>query len=335
MPVAAPAQYVAAPAPVAVAPGLSAASITDADSARAALGECALILQRAGDALRAADPRDPSGYRLMRAGLWLELGGDPYAPGGDGRTMLDPPMDHVREALPSLLAAGSFADLLAAAEEVAASNVLWLDPHRYVAAALDGLGEEYAAAKQAVLGEVAVLLRRAPNMPQMTFNDGTPLADDDTKAWIQAEVAAGGGGGGGGPARARSYVDKPLSEARKLLAGEQPVEALAVLSKAALAAPSPVDRFRTKLGLAQLCIELQQIVIARAQLEELERIAEHHRLLDWLPELCAEVYAGLYTCLRAMNQGYEVPPEAREKEQRVFERLCQLDASAAFKLTLG
>lgn len=331
---AAPAQYVAAAAPVVVASGLSAASITDADSARAALGECALILQRAGDALRAADPRDATGYRLMRAGIWLELGGDPYAPGGDGRTMLDPPMAHVRDALPSLLAAGSFADLLAAAEEIAANNVLWLDPHRYAAAALDALGEEYAAAKQAVLGEVAVLLRRAPNMPQMTFNDGTPLADDDTKAWIQAEVAAGGGGGGG-PARPRSYVDKPLAEARKLLANEQPVDALAVLSKAALSAPSPVDRFRTKLALAQLCIELQQIVIARAQLEELERIAEHHRLVDWLPELCAEMYAGLYLCVRAMNQGYEVAPEAREKELRVFERLCQLDASAAFKLTLG
>ncbi|HSN99973.1 MAG TPA: type VI secretion system domain-containing protein, partial [Candidatus Nanopelagicales bacterium] len=263
--------------------------------------------------------------------------GDPYSPNGDGQTMVEAPMDHVREAMPGLLAAGSFVDLIAVAEELAVNNPLWLDPHRYTAAALDALGEEFLPAKRAVLAEVAALLARAPGLSSMTFNDGYPFADDDTKAWIQAEVAAAGGGGGGGgaPSRPKSYVDKPLGEARKLLASEQPVDALAVLAKAAMTAPTPLDRVRTKLALAQMCLDLQQIAIARAQLEELERVAEQHRLIDWQPEMCAELYAGLYSCLRVMNQGYEVPPEAREREQRAFERLCQLDASAAFKLMLG
>jgi type VI secretion system protein VasJ len=268
----------------------------------------------------------------------MEISGEPYSPGDDGRTMIEAPMDHVKGALPTLLSAGSFADLLAAADECAANYPLWLDPHRYAAAALDGLGEGHEAAKRALVIEVGNLLLRAPNLPNMSFNDGTPFADDETKSWIQAEVTpvlGGGGGGGGAPARARSYVDKPVAEARGLLGNGQPADALAVLGKAAAAAPTAVDRFRTKLALAQICIELQQTAIARAQLEELEKIAEHHQLAAWQPELCAEVYAGLYTCYRTLNQGYEAAPEAREREQRALERLSQLDAGTAFKLLLG
>ncbi|NUP96451.1 MAG: hypothetical protein HUU28_09830 [Planctomycetaceae bacterium] len=75
--------------------------------------------------------------------------------------------------------------------------------------------------------------------------------------------------------------------------------------------------------------------IARAQLEELERIAEQHQLAGWQPDLCAELYGALYSCHRALNQGYEVAPEARLKEQSAFERLCQLDAAAALRISMG
>ncbi|NUQ74145.1 MAG: type VI secretion system domain-containing protein, partial [Polyangiaceae bacterium] len=143
----------------------------------------------------------------------------------------------------------------------------------------------------------------------------------------------GGGGGGGGAAggATRNYADKPLKEARALLAEERLADALALLAKAAQAAPSPSDKFKVTLASAQLCIQVQQFMVARAQLEGLEKMAEQHRLADWDPPLCAELYASLYTAHRAISQFEEPTPEGRARMSAIFERLCQLDAGAAVR----
>ena len=107
--------------------------------------------------------------------------------------------------------ASNWEALIATADVAGADNPLWLDPHRYISLAMDNLGEAYFAAKQALLVEVALLLQRAPELPTLTFNDGSPFADADTVAWIEAEVSKVlGSGGGGAPAGPRSVLDKPL-----------------------------------------------------------------------------------------------------------------------------
>lgn len=312
-----------------------ASSITGPDAAMGVISECALLLSRAGDALRVADASNPLAYRYGRMGVWLELNQAP--PADDGRTTLvPPPPDGLQEQFEAMAGAGDWIGLINAADEAAAQFILWLDPLRYIATALAELGEGYADARQALLRETAAMLMRAPGLADLAYNDGRGFADDATRAWLQAEVIAGlggggGGGGGGGAAAPRSYVDKPLKEARALLAEEKLAEALEVLAKAAAAAPSPPDRFRVRLASAQICLQVQQFQIARAQLEGLERLVEQHRLLEWEPALCAELYAALYAAHRAVSQFEEPTPEARLRMAAVFERLCQLDAGAAVK----
>ena len=96
--------------------------------------------------------------------------------------------------------------LLASIDEVVAEHRLWLDPHRYASAALDSLG--HADAKVAYLKELALLLQRAPELVTLTFNDGVPFADEQTRAWIDAEVrpmlGAGGAATAAGGARRRA-----------------------------------------------------------------------------------------------------------------------------------
>ena len=96
-----------------------------------------------------------------------------------------------------------------------------------------------------------------------------------------------------------------------------------------------MDKFRAKLAVAQICLQIGQLAIARAQLDGLERMARQHKLDEWDPELCAELYGALYTALRGLNAGYEVSEEARKRENEAFERLCELDAALAFRLSAG
>lgn len=296
-----------------------------------------LLLVRIGDALRAADASNPLAYRYGRMGAWLEL---LQAPPAEGNTTLVPsPPDGMREQWDEMAAAGNWQGVLAAADETSSQFILWLDPLRYVAKALTELGDSYADAKTAYLREVAFMLQRASALPELAFNDGRPFADDETKAWIAAEVqpmlGSGGGGGGAGAGGGKSYLDKPLKQARELLASEQLADALTVLAKAAAAAPTPVDRFKVKLASAQMCLQVQQFIVAKAQLEGLDKLIEQHGLLHWEPALCAEHYAALYSAYRAIGQFEEPTPEARQRMASVFERLCQLDAGAAVKALAG
>lgn len=317
----------------------SAGSITDADSAMAMLPEVALLLVRIGDALRAGDASNPLAYRCGRMGAWLEL---VQAPPADGNTTLVPsPPSGLREQWDEMAAAGNWQGVLAAADETSTQFILWLDPLRYVAKALSELGDSYADARNAYLREVAFMLQRAPSLPELSFNDGSAFADDETKAWIAQEVqpmlGSGGGGGGGGGASGggKNYLDKPLKQARELMASEQLPEALTVLAKAAAAAPTPSDKFKVKLASAQICLQVQQFMIAKAQLEGLDKLIEQHGLLQWEPELCAEHYAALYSAYRSLGQFEEPTPETRQRMAAVFERLCQLDAGAAVKALAG
>ena len=76
--------------------------------------------------------------------------------------------------------------------------------------------------------------------------------------------------------------------------------------------------------------------IADRVIEGLERTASYHHLSEWQPDICAELYAALYQVHRTQNAAYgmDVPLELRAKETAAFERLCELDSSAALKLLM-
>lgn len=111
--------------------------------------------------------------------------------------------------------------------------------------------------------------------------------------------------------------------------------AVAVIAKVLVTATKPVDRFRGKLEIAKLCLQGEQYGIARAQLDGLDKQAADHRLWDWDPALCAELYEAQFLAQRGVNRMEEPTPEARTREATAFERLCQLDAGAALRLMIG
>ena len=321
---------------VAAAPeggGLSADAITDAEAATAAFPACGQILCRVGDLLRGADISDASAYRAHRMGIWLEIQRTP--PAEDGVTMIAAPPADARAPLEARLAAEDWAGLVEAAGALAVDDPLWLDLQRYAATGLDRLGADDA--RRSLLGEVSALLHRAEGLPALRFNDGTPLADDETRAWIEGEVQRGSGSGAGhGASRAAaSAVDQAIPEARALAESASLPEAVARITRALGATTRPADRFRGRLEIARLCLAGGQAAIACAQLDGLERLAERHHLDEWEPALAAELYAALYGAYRVMSQVEELSPEGRARLGVAFERLCQLDAEAALRAFAG
>ncbi|MBI4705142.1 MAG: type VI secretion system domain-containing protein, partial [Deltaproteobacteria bacterium] len=302
------------PPPLVVAadgPAVNPRAITDATAAKRAVSGLGQLLMGMGGAMRAGRPEDPDAYRFSRWGMWLEVVQAP--PVTDGKSLVPPPPAGLRQRFDGLAAAEDWLTLLNEADNAAAQHILWLDPHRHVATAMDRLGALFLKAKKALLTEVALLLLRVPTLPQLAFSNGEPFAGGPTRMWLDAEVKPALGGGPGGPERGGgggpSVLDEPLQKAQGLVVAGKLAEAVELVGRAAAAAPIPAERFRGKLALAQLCLRAGKFDVARAQLHGLCAQIEEHRLVDWEPGLCAEVYAALFAAHKGANVGPQIPAD--------------------------
>ncbi len=310
--------------------GASAASVGTAEDARRALEPTTRLLGKMGQLMRTEKPENPVAYRLSRFGMWLELTQAPLVT--DGKTLVPPPGAHIKTRLDSLAASTDWLTLLNEADTHGATFILWLDPQRFVATSMSALGALFLKSKEELLMQLALMLKRVPTLPTMKFSDGTPFADAQTQMWIENEVKPILAGDSGATGAAPSVLDEPLKEARDHAMKGDLGKALMVVTGATDTAPTPTERFRGRLAIAQLCLGAGQLEIARSQLNGLTEVIQKHDLEAWDPRLAADVYAALYTAHRGLNAGPVVTPDAKAAEDATFERLCQLDAATALKL---
>ncbi len=285
------------------------------DAAREALAEMKERRIKAATLLREANPADPLPYRLLRAAVWEDLFEAP--PSKDGVSEASGGDASFAQQMEEKLEKGDYAPVIAECEAKLPPDRLWLDLNFLVFRAMEGLGRPYAAARRALGDEVARLARSLPALLEQKFADGTPMASEAARLWIQHELGAlpakGGGAAGG--------LEAAVAEARKLVARKSFPEAAALLQKESRAGAERRDRFRGRLYLAKLCAEAGRPDLAQPQLEGLDEEARRFSLEEWEPSLAAEIARELWKCHKASP--------TPEKAAEFLARLCRLDLSAA------
>jgi type VI secretion system protein VasJ len=275
-------------------------------------------------ALRKANTSDPISYRILRLGCWIHMTKAPDAPGG--KTQIPALAQDLRVRLEKGAAEGNWAEVLELSESTLPKARFLLDLHRYTALALNAMGA--GPARQAVLAEVATLLRRMPEVTDLKAVDGSPLCAPETRTWLQQDVLPKGGGGGGGADPAAGGGDGKandwLADARKLLATGKASDALALGSAKAASAPSGRARFQARLDLAGLCATSGQKVLARTLYEVLDQECVTRQLDEWDPGLSAACLEGLLT----LTRGKDMTPADLASRSR---RLALLDPVAALR----
>jgi type VI secretion system protein VasJ len=336
---AAPPPSPAAPAAPAVAappaaPAAGPATLPGPEQATDWLRDVGTALASAANVLRRADVADPRAYRLMRTALWLHLEAPPPAPAG--KTAVVPPPADLREQLAGHAQNGRWPALVELAESALVRQRLWLDLHRLVAQGLAGLGEGHARAREAVVLGLRTLLARMPALASLSFEDGSPLADPATRAWLAEEVAPrpaapvpAAAPATGASAAGASADAAALAAARRQLAGGKLAEAFAALRALAAASPDGRRRFAIHLELAKAAAAAGLKAVARATYDELDRDVVAHRLEDWDPALAAEVLKGLIATTRALGND---PRAVKDSLVSQYQRLCRLDPAAAHEV---
>jgi len=167
-------------------------------------------------------------------------------------------------------------------------------------------------------------VRRMPGAPELLANDGTPVADGQTRAWLDMEIGGSTGGAGGGAGEGGDETATAVREAKSLFAAGNSADGLALLQKNVQSATSGHSRFRLRLELAKLSVAANQPALARAVYSALAKECTLHDLDTWEPQLTVECLEGLLSCrpsgaMSAEDSGY-------------YQRLCGLSPTAAMRI---
>ena len=285
------------------------------------------------DYLAKQDPASAVSFLLRRALRWGEVRSQGESP---DPASFAAPSTELRQQLKRLYSESNWEELLAAAEQAAASPCgrAWLDLQRYSWYACDQL--YHAGAAQAICAETRALLQDYPNFPQWTLADDTPAANADTRTWIQDRVlpqkqeeehlAAN-------PPAFRPDLQVPenghverFEAALKLAKSGKIADAVEGLSREASRERFGRERFRRQLEVSRLCFATGYFTIAVPILQNLVAEIEKRGLFDWEdPSLVAQPLILLVQC---MDKTKRDPAE----RARVYDLLCRLEPSYALQL---
>ena len=204
---------------------------------------------------------------------------------------------------------------------------LALSLQRLAVTALAGLN--LTAARLAVLSEVRALLGRLPALSSFRFNDGSPIIDDATREWLEAnglltydsprpKVTDS--------VRQPPPEDPPLVLAQRAVAKGARREAFLQSDQALKVASSERERFLARLVQAQACALSDNAALATAHYEKLDRDLVDRGLDSWEPALAAQVLRGILSLRRISTETSEASWGALQS------RLFLIDAEAALAL---
>jgi type VI secretion system protein VasJ len=315
----------------------SVSSESDFDAAVAALRPA---LRAIGEFKRGQNPRDPMAYRLPRIALWMAIKQSPPATAGQTAIPAPQPPDSLAK-LEGKLAAQQWAGVLEETESRMVNAVFWLDLHYCAYSALRGMGPDFTPAAEAIAAEVRGLLQRLPELADLAFAGGMPLASGATRAWIGETVMAapGSGGGGGKPSgglvlSADGGEPEGLEDAReqaaKLAGGGKLAEAVRLFEAGAARAIKARERAAWKVAVARVCADAGRHDVALAQLEALQDDLQSTTLEAWDPELASQMLR-LQLSARQKAVPAGAPPDEQQKTRDLLRRLARLDAAAALE----
>ena len=307
--------------------------VTSVDVADQVVGKVREALFAVAEALQEANAADPKAFRLRRVAAWLNFDGAPAFE--DGRLLVRGPDPEQCARLRSALESDP-QGVLREAEAALQSFPLWIDASYLAILALRRFGASRAEACDAVRLETVGFVRRMPGLLELAFADDVPLADPDTREWLEGELAKVEGAPPG-EAPASTVVEGRLAEAEQA-AGEAAARgeidrSFEIFREGIRENGAGRERFRWRLAAARHAARNGRTDLALDLLEGLDREARERSLELWEPELCAEV---LLAAFEVGNKGRgrrgKIAPEVLDRFPEIHKRLASIDLMAALRM---
>ncbi|MDR3135785.1 MAG: type VI secretion system domain-containing protein, partial [Deltaproteobacteria bacterium] len=193
----------------------------DVNEAKVALlAQARTYLGLAGDGLWA----DPWYWKVSRLSMWFSIKAPPTSEGT--MTQLPAPPGDILSNLKKMMEAGNVKQALAFSEEQLKTHIFFLNLQEASHEALISLG--FVDSAKAIHDEASFFVARFPLLLTLTFDDGTPLASEETKQWLKSSPPGQASGAAavtaleervrnatqGNPAQGLSNLSKPENRPR-------------------------------------------------------------------------------------------------------------------------
>ncbi|WP_042267969.1 type VI secretion system protein TssA, partial [Paraburkholderia heleia] len=252
-----------------------------------------------------------SSVRLVRSVRWDTLHEVPPSDAGS-HTRLVAPRAELRAQMKRLVLQKQWHELLERVEGAFMEGVnhLWFDLQCFQHVALDHVGAPYSAWRELLRADFALFLERLPGIERLSFNDGTPFADDSTLEWIARHAVVRDLEAGESVAplpvsadsEDGSAGDWPEIEAQaRDLAGRDGIEAAFTWLEALPGMKTDRHRYLQRLVMARLADHAGRPDTAFALLSDLDAAARSLPLTRWEPALVFEVKQQLTRAFKAMS----------------------------------
>jgi len=339
----APAQTPAAAAPQVTSPQPPEAkkaetptAISSPQEAQEAINQGLQKIREASAYLRQEDLFRPAVYRWARIAMWSKV--EALPPATDGRTLIPPPPPFIKNPLNDLRNKGNDEALVRSAEASMSQNIFWLDLHRWVAEALARMGSQYEKAREAVGQETAFFIQRLAGIEELSFADGTPFADAETKQWLKGMALGTGFMAAGSPSpsgSASTVKDEDLmkaevKEAQALIKKGKLLEAVERLQQKLRTNFSQREKLLWRLALSQLLVSANQVKLALPHLEQILQDIDDYRLEEYDPLVALKSLKLVWLGLDSQTD-----QESKKKAAEVINRIAKIDLAEVIRLGKG
>lgn len=329
------------------------ARLDEAAGRERALADALAQLHCVATAFAQADWADARGFQLRRVACWSSVCALPETDAENGRTRIAAPSASIVGAAKNIDGDGEPVAAVRFAEAHAQAFPLWLDLQRIAARALARAGGDGADARREVETAVRALLARLPGLDALTFADGTPFADDATRAWLGelgAPVVAADAVSpsslplsprpsppersspmAGEPARAPgdacgASADDAVDRACAFAASGQLDLALHAIQHAIDRATSAEQRLRARVRLCELARDHWPHEVPEAFARGVIEPIRRHDLLAWNPELALDGLSAAYALLIRRDR-------ESAHARTVLDEIASVDAARAMRLS--
>ncbi|MBN2515598.1 MAG: type VI secretion system protein TssA [Deltaproteobacteria bacterium] len=290
------------------------------------------LLSQAATIFMKNDPSNEMSYRLTRLAAWLPVKKLP--PAEDGKTRIPPPMQEIIKAMKNLYQKKEYKGLLESAEGRVGQFLFWLDLSHYVAEALEEL--DYEEAHSVVVQETATYVSRLPGIEELSFSDGTPFADEDTKGWLKSiAIDKSGGTKGSFVIPGKTHADSEETEIYKvykqseaLMKKKKLEEAVELIQEKLSGGTSQQSRFLWRIVLIRLLTNAQKARLAVPHLREILDDINKHHLDNWDPDLVLSALTEVYRCLTVQTD-----KELQDQATEAMDRITKISPVVALRLT--
>jgi len=310
--------------------------ITSQHEAGKALSDGLMKIGEASFFLWQLDLATPQIYRLTRKTAWYAV--DELPPAANGQTRIQAPPPQVKNLLFDLRNNGDAEALLKAAETRLPQYIFWLDLNRLAAEALARLGNRFERAHEAVCQETAFLLHRLPGLEELSFSDGTPFANPDTRQWLSGIAFQGTA-----PENStdclqdaavqvsmETTIDKKIKELQQQVRKGKLIEAMETVQQKLNGSISQRENLLWRLSLSQMLVDVGKSRLALPHLEQALKDIAWHGLESYDPTLALR---GLKLAWLAFDSQAE--QKFKEQAQEVLHQIGRFDMPEMVRLSKG